>query len=183
MEKFDYGITSVFALWICYQAQSLISINQIGVAIWGWATTGLVLGYTRSHGNDKNWPNKTKNRNSKKEMWPAIFGLILGLAIGSPTLLTDANFRSAYTGSSADKLIKAASKYPEDYTRTLVASEALAKSNLMEQSNLLLNHILEKNPRFYGAWQLRYQISAPNSEEQIRAKSMLSRLNPQVKIK
>jgi hypothetical protein len=86
-------------------------------------------------------------------------------------------------GRSADTLIEAAYKFPEDYSRTLVAAEALAKSNLMEQSNLLLNHILEKNPLFYGAWQLRYQISAPNSADQIRAKSMLNRLNPQVKIK
>jgi hypothetical protein len=185
MENFDSGLTTIFVLWICYQAQSLISINQIGVAIWGWATTGLLLGYLKSHGSDKNRPAKTKNRNrnSDKEMLSAICGLILGLAIGLPSLLADTNFRSSYMGRSADTLIEAAYKFPEDYSRTLVAAEALAKSNLMEQSNLLLNHILEKNPLFYGAWQLRYQISAPNSADQIRAKSMLNRLNPQVKIK
>jgi hypothetical protein len=185
MENFDSGLTTIFVLWICYQAQSLISINQIGVAIWGWATTGLLLGYLKSHGSDKNRPAKTKNRNrnSDKEMLSAICGLILGLVIGLPSLLADTNFRSSYMGRSADTLIEAAYKFPEDYSRTLVAAEALAKSNLMEQSNLLLNHILEKNPLFYGAWQLRYQISAPNSADQIRAKSMLNRLNPQVKIK
>ena len=49
----NYAFTSIFTLWICYQAQSLISINQIGVAIWGWATTGLVIGFVKIYANNK----------------------------------------------------------------------------------------------------------------------------------
>ena len=181
----NYAFTSIFTLWICYQAQSLISINQIGVAIWGWATTGLVIGFVKINANNKTvspQPKiKIKERNGGK--LAALCGLIVGLIIGLPPLLTDANFRSAYTGNSAEKLILASSKYPEDIIRTLTAAEALAKSNLMEQSDSLLSHILKVNPRLYGAWQLRYQISEPNSAAQIYAKSMLNKLNPQIKIK
>lgn len=181
----NYAFTSIFTLWICYQAQSLISINQIGVAIWGWATTGLVVGFVKINANNKTvspQPKiKIKERNGGK--LAALCGLIVGLIIGLPPLLTDANFRSAYTGNSAEKLILASSKYPEDIIRTLTAAEALAKSNLMEQSDSLLSHILKVNPRLYGAWQLRYQISEPNSAAQIYAKSMINKLNPQIKIK
>ena len=35
-----------FTLWITYQATALISIEQIGVAIWGWIFTGLILGWS-----------------------------------------------------------------------------------------------------------------------------------------
>jgi O-antigen ligase len=181
----NYAFTSIFTLWICYQAQSLISINQIGVAIWGWATTGLVIGFVKTKANNKTFSpqlkTKIKERNSRK--LAALCGLIAGLLIGLPPLLTDANFRSAYTGNSAEKLIQASSKYPEDIIRTLTSAEALAKSNLLEQSDSLLKHILKVNPRLYRAWQLRYQISEPNSVAQIYAKSMLNKLNPQIKIK
>ena len=182
-DNFDYGFTSIFAIWICYQAQSLISINQIGVAIWGWALTGLVIGYLKSNEKQKNGPNKPKNKNLKMETFLAFCGFILGLAIGLPPLLTDANFRSAYVGQSAEKLISASLKYPQDTTRILTTAEALAKSNLMEQSDSLITNILEVNPRLYGAWQLRYQISQPDSNGQKYSKKMLNELNPQVKIK
>ncbi|CAN2246208.1 O-antigen ligase-related [actinobacterium SCGC AAA044-D11] len=183
LDNFDYGFTSIFAIWICYQAQSLISINQIGIAIWGWALTGLVIGYLKSNEKQKNGPNKSKNKNLKMKTIPAFCGFILGLVIGLPPLLTDANFRSAYVGQSAEKLISASLKYPQDTTRILNSAEALAKSNLMEQSDSLITHILEVNPRLYGAWQLRYQISQPDSNGQKYAKKMLNELNPQVKIK
>ena len=184
-EKFDHAFTSIFVIWICYQAQSLISINQIGVAIWGWATTGLVIGFIKTTDNKKGVTPKQKTRKNHhdREMLAATGGLVLGIVIGLPTLLTDTNFRSAYTGKSAESLISASLKYPEDTVRTLQAAEALAKSNLMEQSDALLDHILEIHPRFYGAWQLRYQISEPESSDQLNAKMVLNKLNPQIKIK
>jgi O-antigen ligase len=43
--SFDLVFTSVAAAWFAYQAQSLISINQIGIGVWGWSLTGLLIGY------------------------------------------------------------------------------------------------------------------------------------------
>ena len=34
----------IFASWLCYQAQSLISIENIGLGIWGWILGGAVIG-------------------------------------------------------------------------------------------------------------------------------------------
>ena len=45
MEKFDPFYTAIFASWVGYQAQSVISINQIGLALWGWVLSGLIIGY------------------------------------------------------------------------------------------------------------------------------------------
>ena len=184
-EKFDHAFTSIFVIWICYQTQSFISINQIGIAIWGWATTGMVIGLIKS--TDKKLSITPKQKTSKNHrdrgMLAATAGLVLGVTIGLPASLTDANFRTAYTGKSAENLIIASLKYPEDTVRTLQAAEALANSNLLEQSDALLDHILEIHPRLYRAWQLRYQISEPGSSRQLSAKLVLNQLNPQVRIK
>jgi O-antigen ligase len=35
---------SVFAAWLAYQAQSIVSIDNIGIAVWGWLLGGVVIG-------------------------------------------------------------------------------------------------------------------------------------------
>jgi O-antigen ligase len=37
-------ITSIFSAWLAYQAQSIISIDNIGISIWGWLLGGTVVG-------------------------------------------------------------------------------------------------------------------------------------------
>lgn len=37
-------ITSIFSAWLAYQAQSIISIDNIGISIWGWLLGGAVVG-------------------------------------------------------------------------------------------------------------------------------------------
>ena len=44
--EFDATFGILSGVWICYQLQSLISINQIGLAIWGWVFGGLIVAYT-----------------------------------------------------------------------------------------------------------------------------------------
>lgn len=39
-------LVGIFSSWIAYQAQSLISIDNIGVSIWGWIFSGLLIGAT-----------------------------------------------------------------------------------------------------------------------------------------
>jgi O-antigen ligase len=38
---------SVFSAWLAYQAQSIISIDNIGISIWGWVLGGVVVGVSR----------------------------------------------------------------------------------------------------------------------------------------
>ena len=37
-------VASVFSAWLAYQAQSIISIDNIGISIWGWVLGGAVVG-------------------------------------------------------------------------------------------------------------------------------------------
>ena len=40
-------VASVFSAWMAYQAQSIISIDNIGISIWGWVLGGIVVGVSR----------------------------------------------------------------------------------------------------------------------------------------
>ena len=43
--SFNPAFAGLVGGWIAFQAQSIISINQIGLAIWGWVLSGLIIGY------------------------------------------------------------------------------------------------------------------------------------------
>ena len=43
--EFDVIFATIVAAWVAYQAQSLISINQLGLGVWGWSLSGLIIGY------------------------------------------------------------------------------------------------------------------------------------------
>jgi O-antigen ligase len=40
-------VASVFSAWLAYQAQTIISIDNIGISIWGWVLGGAVVGVSR----------------------------------------------------------------------------------------------------------------------------------------
>jgi O-antigen ligase len=50
-KDFDPIFLSLLIPWLGYQLQSLISINQLGLAIWGWLLSGAVIGYVHSRSN------------------------------------------------------------------------------------------------------------------------------------
>jgi len=43
--NFNSEFIALFSGWVAFQAQSLISINQIGLAVWNWIISGLLIGY------------------------------------------------------------------------------------------------------------------------------------------
>jgi O-antigen ligase len=50
-------VSGIFSIWIAFQVQSLVSIDQIGLTIWGWASAGCLVSLSYI---------KPEERNSKK---------------------------------------------------------------------------------------------------------------------
>ena len=82
-----------FAAWLTYLAQAIISIDNIGVAIWGWVLGGAVVGLSY---------NKEEPSKSKKVEASEISGI--GLLISSISTLVAIVFSSFFfTAESAQK--------------------------------------------------------------------------------
>ncbi len=41
-------LSAIFSAWVAFHAQSLISIDNIGISIWGWVLGGAIIGLTHS---------------------------------------------------------------------------------------------------------------------------------------
>jgi O-antigen ligase len=189
LNAFDPYFVSIFAAWVAYQAQSIISINQLGLAVWGWALSGAIIGYSifvarKGDADDTSEKNPRKNRNSTSHnpriILPTI-GLIVGASFTTPLLLTDNNYFKALSSGDANKVITAVTAFPEDLIRTTAAAEILAKNNLIDQSRDLLNRVVEKSPNSYNAWVLLSSINPEGSKEREIAFNQMKLLDPQNK--
>ena len=183
---YDWTIAAVTGAWLAYEAQAVISINQLGIGVWGWILMGLIVGfeYKERQSNHKDLNPKASSRiNSKKVASKnSIIGLTLGAIIGAclvfPVFRNDIEFRKATTNSDAQNLINKATAEPIDLNRTLLAANLLASSRLIEPSLKLIDLVISKNPRNYDAWKLKYEFSPEGSKDREMAKQNLRKLNP-----
>ena len=187
--SFDYLGVALVSSWVCYQAQALISINQIGIAIWGWIFGGLIIGYDRLTSKPdlppsiSGAPTKGKNvavKNNSDEgiTLASIFGLTIALLVSIHPVVADAKWREALGSGDQEKLISAASAWPLDQSRLTQATNILIGNKLPVSARLLAEKNVKRFPDSYMAWFSYYQLSDLTNEERILIRSELNRLDP-----
>lgn len=188
-KEFNWVFAGLFSAWFAYQAQAIISINQLGLGVWGWILMGSLIGFeylTREVPDNPNENQPMKRKQIKQSSVSTTVGAVAGLVIGSVVagqiFMADANFRTALNSQDANKAIAASLAQPEDLNRTLQIASILASNSLTQQANELVDHVIDKNPRSFGAWELKYRLAELNSNDWKEAKKNLNLLNPKVKI-
>jgi O-antigen ligase len=72
--------------WVAFQAQSVISIDNIGISIWGWVLTGAIFGLAgESYSNDNTAFHRTQENN--KNVHVALRSFVIAPFILIPTLI------------------------------------------------------------------------------------------------
>ena len=81
-------ITSICLVssWIAFQAQSVISIDNIGISIWGWVLTGAVFGLASDHDSD-NHTTYSKSQENKNKTQVSLRSFIIAPITLIPTLI------------------------------------------------------------------------------------------------
>lgn len=109
VKTYDFIFVSLATGWVCYQIQSFISINQIGLAIWGWLFSGAVIGYEIST-REKTIGNESKSNKPPKQngvLSPQLYvgvGMVIGLFLVLPPFNADSKWRSALVSGDVTKL-------------------------------------------------------------------------------
>ena len=193
--EFNWVYAGFLATWIGYEAQALVSINQPGLAIWGWILMGLLIGYPRINllGDSidsqsiKKEPKKiSRNKQastSRNIKLQALVGFIIGLLIVLPYFKADANFRVALESRNGNQVIVAALANPIVTGRTMQAATSLANSQLKAQAYDLAHKVTSINSRAIDGWLLKYNLTKIDSIQHKEARIMLDKLNPHVPIK
>jgi O-antigen ligase len=189
--SFDWILAGAIGAWVAYLSQSLISVNQIGLAVWGWVLMGLIIGSERNLRKEDNlkiplsknnspgaFLLKTRDQGARLTVLFVTLCTVAALAIVIPPLRNDAAYRTAFESKSAEKLIAAVLAKPEAADRSVDAVQLLAQSGLFEQANSLIDHVTDKYPRNHNAWYLKVRLVDENSEEYKLIVEKINELNP-----
>ncbi len=194
-QKFDSIFVTLFIAWAGYQLQSFISINQLGLAIWGWTLGGALIGYTRlnpelelsdSFNSVKEVAKgKKKKKKNESELLPpstlmkVISASIIGFLFALPPFIADAKLRQYLAGKgSVEGLYKLAESWPRDSIRLNKSIVILAQSNRLEDAKLLAAFGTTVFPNDFASWSALYELSPEGSEEKAAYKNRLHEIDP-----
>jgi hypothetical protein len=192
---YDPIFVTLTTAWVCYQLQSIISINQIGLAIWGWLFGGALIAYeiaTRPAkvSDESTNPTAPKGRRVvRQKQSETIFsstmvagvGAVVGLLIAAPPYSADAKWRSALTSQNAEKLEEALVPgylNPANSYKYANAVQLMENSKLYDLAYKYAQIGVQFNPDNFDSWKMFYFISKSSAAEKAIALENMKRLDP-----
>jgi O-antigen ligase len=188
---FDPAIAGLIAVWIAYQAQSIISLNQLGLAVWGWIISGLIIGYeinTRTKEvvvedkvaapKGRNVKKPVSHEMSSKTLMSMFAGGVIGLLVGLPPFIASAQFKTALETADAVKIENAASIWPHEALRYGQVGLILQANKLDAQAQKVVDAALLRYKDEFGLWSLAAKLSTATPEQVAEATAQMKRLDP-----
>lgn len=190
--EFDGYFVALFAAWIAYLIQAAVSINQIGVGIWGWLFTGALIGYEVATREDSQIDSslsgkrasirKVSSPNSNQLPASAALVGIIGFAVGFVMsfipLKADSDFKkSLQTGDLVSQFEAATSLGGTAFHLEIVLDGAI-KANNEEFAQKVADEIIDRYPRNFMAWRVKQVLVSSSPEEREAAYLRLKAMDP-----
>jgi O-antigen ligase len=192
-------VAGLFSIWIAFQVQTLVSIDQIGLVVWGWILGGALvsISYLRVEDN----PTHAKSQKNINERTPVISKsktsnlvvmllVLIAPLILAPTLINDYSLRNKIV------LLVSAQTQEELETRSLEVLKLAKKSKQPEERLQAINYLLQvgrndealelaklnnlEHPNSFESWDATAQIydGLKDKQSAIAARKKLILLDP-----
>ena len=182
---FNASFVGLVAAWVAFQAQSTISINQIGLALWGWVLSGLIIGYEINTRGAEEVVEKKIGKNatmptpsSAGSVMSMFVGLIFGVLVGMSPYLASAKYKDALETSNPTIIQEAAYIWPLDPTRMIQVAGTLNENKLEAQGLEVAVDATESFPDNYGVWASLYSMKSATAGQKAEALAQMKRLDP-----
>ena len=150
--EFNAPFVAIFAGWVAYQVQSLISINQLGLAIWGWVLTGLIIGYEINTRVDQAESSPLAGVRGLKTK--ALSGLLIGAVIAAVPFYASFKMLKGFDSADVQKLRTASVSWPFEI-KTMIDSAEIFRLNGYNDISLEIARLAVDNfPEYFDAWYL-----------------------------
>lgn len=191
-KTYDPVFVALTVAWIGYQLQSFISINQIGLAVWGWLLTGALISYQvmlrKEEANSESSNSKPGLKGtgrSKNEVVssPLIAGLgaVIGLILACPPMSADMAWVKALKTSNfteVKKVLEPSYLHPRSSDQLVNAISVMENSKLFDQAHEYALIATKYNPDSFESWFLLYLIQNSSQDEKDLALKNMKRLDP-----
>ena len=195
---YDPKFVAIASIWLCYQLQSIISINQIGLAIWGWVLSGALVAYERvtrpatsatdaslnNHSQGKSSGRNAKIKNTEQVFTPKLvggIGIVIGALLAVPPLASDMNLKSVTNPinlQTIDQQLKSGYFRPTNSFQLANAVVAFESRQAYDLAYTYARRAVEFNPNDFQSWRLLLSISKSSEAEKELAFETMKRLDP-----
>ena len=175
-KEFNAGFAGIAGAWIAYFAQSIISINQIGLAVWGWVLSGVIIGYEVNTRKDITGIDLIKK--PIQEKLAIAFGLLLGLAISLPLIITDGQFRSTIKAGDVIRIEQNLDQWPQSVIRMNLVAQIFIDGGFAERALIISQKAVKLKPRNFEAWEKIYLNPTVDENTKSRALLKMRELDP-----
>lgn len=193
-KKFDSIFVGLTSVWACYQLQSTISINQIGLAIWGWAFGAAIVAYDMNDARNiaSTQVNPSGSISSKRKMknpgssvitpgLTAGLSAVVGMLIAVPPLSADMKWRSAQMSQDANEVEAVLNPSYLNPINTFAFNNIVGVFETNNLTDLAYKYGLAAvkfNPDSFEAWRNLSQLSKTSDTERQEAFANMKRLDP-----
>ena len=183
----DFGYLILVSVWIAYLVQSFISINNLGLAIWGWVIPGLLVGYGRSvdvfKGSGAVKGTKSNLAASSSKVNPKFANLFIALTLTLglstiPTFVSSVNFYSSLKSGNPITIKNSALVFPDDLGRYVYVVTALQSNKFEADAREILRIGVQKFPDSFDLWRLYSNLTIATQSEIAKARLEMKRLDP-----
>jgi O-antigen ligase len=184
--EFDVVFTAIVAAWVAYQAQSLISINQLGLGVWGWSLSGLIIGYEISSRREspgltyKAIPSikATKEKISSFAIVLTFLTTSAGIGTALPPIIAANKFYKALQTGDPEIIQDSAYLKPNERMRYLYVARALQENKFESEAISVLRDAAKIYPDSIDLWRRWASIPSATPAEIARANAEIKRLDP-----
>jgi O-antigen ligase len=181
-KKYDFVFVGTSVGWACYQVQSIISINQIGLAVWGWLLSGALISYEFVTRNDENKKTSQPKREAVfSAQLVAGLGAILGLLIAIPPFNADSKWATSTSSGDLEAVKKAlTSTYmtPTNSSRLINSVQLFENNKLYDLALEYAKQAVTNNPDYFDGWRVLYAVTNSTPADKQAAKENMIRLDP-----
>lgn len=188
-KSFNPVFASLSSAWLCYQLQSIISINQLGLAIWGWLLGGALIAFdqidkqnaSQDEAPDKNTKRRTRETGVVSAGLLGSAGILIGAFIAWPALNADMKWSSAQNSRDLVKFEESllpTYMNPQSSYKYGNSIQVLEQSGLREKARQYALAAIQFNPESFEAWKVLYLISGSTDAEKAQALQNMKRLDP-----
>ncbi len=183
--SYDGTFVALATTWLAYQLQSIISINQMGLAIWGWLLIGVLVAYEYSTRPQPENSEKLKSVKQKELIFsPQLvggIGVVIGALIAVPPMSADMAWKSAVKAQNVQQVEAALTPSymkPRDSARLAQAVLLLENSKLPDLAYKYAKEGVAFNPDYFDAWRVLYSVTNSTAQDKELALANMKRLDP-----
>jgi O-antigen ligase len=183
-KHYDEVAVGLVVVWTAFILQSLISVNNLAISIWGWLISGAIVCRAGENSSllksnkaiEMNY--KLRREGLKINKAVMLLTTILGFVAAILPVIQDQEFKRALQSGNATQLVNSTVIFPANQRYGEIAAQILFENTFFYESQSVAQSVLDRNPRSYDALAILYKNPTVNEEKKRIIKKRILEIEP-----